>query len=67
MTYEETVTACRMQAAIMLIAYHRAVNTLLAELLDAVPQQYPYGQEATRAVRRFRARVQALALDWCGS
>jgi hypothetical protein len=66
-SYEEVVAAARAQAALMLITYHNTLNAMLNELVDALPQQYPYGQEAYRAVRRFRTKVQALALDWCRS
>ena len=61
---DEVVTMARSQTAIMLLAYHQAVNSLLNELLDSIPQQYPYGRQASQAVRRFRTKVQRLALSW---
>ena len=65
MTDEEMISTAQAQTALMLVSYHRAVNALLDELLDAVLQQDPYCREATNAVRRFRTTVQTMALDWC--
>lgn len=62
MNREEVARAARQQAAAMLSAYHDALNTMLGELVELVPQHRrgPFRS----AVQGFTVKVLAMLASW---